>query len=216
MKAEERDLILDLFERIRATPSRDNDPEAERLIRDAVARDPNSPYVLVQTVLVQEEALRRADERIRQLEASNTGSAGREPRSFLGSRTPADTLGGGSVPTTGARQRERAGREVRDERARAQASGGSFLSNALATASGVAGGMLLAESIRSLFGGGHGQGLFGGAGEAKAAEADKSATEKHGQSTDSAAEDPAQVQDAEFEQEDDYESDYGWDDPFEI
>lgn len=109
MRPEERQLVLDLFDRISAAPSHDNDPDAEQLIRDAVARDPNSPYVLVQTVLVQEEVLRRADERIRQLESSTAVSGSRGPRSFLdsGSRAGQD-MSSGSVPDAGTRPRDSA------------------------------------------------------------------------------------------------------------
>ena len=54
MQAEERDLIIGLFDRLRPFDSQPRDPEAERLIADGVARQPSTPYLLTQTVLVQD------------------------------------------------------------------------------------------------------------------------------------------------------------------
>lgn len=206
MKAEERDLILGLFDRVAATSTQENDREAEQLIREEIARNPNAAYVLVQSVLVQEEALRRADERIKQLENARV-QAMAEPssRSFLGA---GPALDGGSVPTTGRRQRAEAPPSLAGtDDARRQNSGwssGSFLSNALSTAGGVAGGMLLADSIRGLFGGSESGSLFG-----KPAEASTPTAENNNEPDNKvAAEDAAQdaAQDA------DYDSEYDWDD----
>src|SRR6185369_12308956 len=78
MTPEERQLVDGLFARIRANPPAERDPEAERMIRDMIARDPNAAYAMVQLTLVQEHALRLADERIRQLEqAAPPPSSGR-------------------------------------------------------------------------------------------------------------------------------------------
>src|SRR6476620_8428778 len=44
------------------------DPDAVRAINEGLARAPNALYPLVQTALVQDEALKRADARIRELE----------------------------------------------------------------------------------------------------------------------------------------------------
>ena len=43
-------------------------PDAVRAINDGLQRAPNALYPLVQTALVQDEALKRADARIRELE----------------------------------------------------------------------------------------------------------------------------------------------------
>ena len=111
MRPEERELIQDLFDRIGATTTESTDRDADRLIRDAVARNPNAPYVLVQTVLLQEEALRRADERIRELQEVQAASDDRGSRSFLDSardsgRRFGQSGGGGSVPNAGVRQND--------------------------------------------------------------------------------------------------------------
>src|SRR6476620_10242431 len=44
------------------------DPDAVRAINEGLKRAPNALYPLVQTTLVQDEALKRADARIRELE----------------------------------------------------------------------------------------------------------------------------------------------------
>ena len=100
MTPEERRLVIELFDRLATLEDAQRDPEAERLVKDGLRQAPNAPYALVQTVLVQDEALRRANARIRELE----GGAEAPPRdtSFLGSMR--DTLLGsrearGSVPS---------------------------------------------------------------------------------------------------------------------
>jgi uncharacterized protein len=68
MTPEERNLVIELFDRLAPLEDAQRDPEAERLIRDGLRQAPNAPYALVQTLLVQDEALKRADARIRQLD----------------------------------------------------------------------------------------------------------------------------------------------------
>src|SRR5215471_7244863 len=83
MQPQERDLITGLFGRLQPFESQARDPEAEALIREGVQRQPASPYLLVQTALVQEQALKAAQERIADLEAQVGAAAA--PSSFLGS-----------------------------------------------------------------------------------------------------------------------------------
>ena len=68
MTPEERDLIAGLAERLRTADKNPKDREAEQFIRDIVAQQPSAPYLLVQTVLVQEHALTNAQTRIAALE----------------------------------------------------------------------------------------------------------------------------------------------------
>jgi uncharacterized protein len=67
MTPEERNLVIGLFDRLAALEDAQRDPEAERLIKNGLRQGPNAFYALVQTVLVQDEALERADARIREL-----------------------------------------------------------------------------------------------------------------------------------------------------
>src|SRR4051812_21577459 len=101
MTPQERQQIAELFDRLASLEGKPRDVEAERVIAEGVGRAPHALYPLVQTVLVQDEALRAADARIRELE----GGGAPEPQGgFLD--TMRDSLFGrrdeprrGSVPS---------------------------------------------------------------------------------------------------------------------
>jgi uncharacterized protein len=146
MQSQERELITGLFGRLQPFETQPRDNEAEALIKDLAARQPAAPYLLVQTVLVQEQALKAAQERIAELEAK----AGAAPAAsgFLGSAPRIGPWGApaappASVPST---------RSPLQAAVAPQQGGGGFLRTAMATAAGVAGGALLFEGIRSLMG----------------------------------------------------------------
>ena len=86
MTPEERSLVTDLFDRLARLEESPRDREAERLIQDGLRQAPNATYALVQTALIQDEALKRADGRIRELEAQL--GAGTEPARGGASRRP--------------------------------------------------------------------------------------------------------------------------------
>jgi len=69
MTPQERQLIDDLFDRVSKLESTPRDPEAMAAIAQGLRRAPNAVYALVQTVLVQDEALKHANSRIQELEA---------------------------------------------------------------------------------------------------------------------------------------------------
>src|SRR5829696_4218954 len=69
MTPQERQLIDDLFDRLAKLESAKRDPEAMLAIMQGLRNAPNAVYALVQTTLVQDEALKRADMRIQELEA---------------------------------------------------------------------------------------------------------------------------------------------------
>jgi uncharacterized protein len=166
MTPEERNLVIELFDRLATLEDAQRDPEAERLIRDGLRQAPNAPYALVQTVLVQDEALKRADARIRELEGSAGADTAPHDASFLGgvreslfgrregrgsvpSVRPAETAPGvSSAWRTGSPAAGPAGAPM----APPMAGGGSFLGTAAAAAAGVIGGSLLLDSIRSMMG----------------------------------------------------------------
>ena len=70
MTPQERQLIDDLFDRLAKLESAKRDPEAMSAIMQGLRNAPNAVYALVQTTLVQDEALKRADMRIQELEAA--------------------------------------------------------------------------------------------------------------------------------------------------
>jgi hypothetical protein len=182
MTPEERQLLAGLFDRTRAASANPRDKEAEAFIAEALREQPYATYLLAQAVIVQDQALGAANEklqqleaRVKELEAAQASSGG----SFLGG-----LFGGGrpaaptSVPSAGAapvaspspwgRQQNPAPAVQQGGAPQyAQPSpwqgqpqqggmpgvggGGGFLKGALGAAAGVAGGMLLANSISSLF-----------------------------------------------------------------
>ncbi|HWV54939.1 DUF2076 domain-containing protein [Pseudorhodoplanes sp.] len=183
MTPQERELVDDLFERLATLERNPREADAEEAIRAGLRKAPNATYALVQTVLLQEEALRQANERIRELEAAPPQQQG--GGGFLDSMRDA-VFGGnsappGSVPSVGGRPMgvpggfPRAGDQSQAqggapyqqqaEPAHAGGAGGSFLGTAAAAAAGVIGGTLLMNSLKGMFGGdqahAHGLGNLG-------------------------------------------------------
>jgi len=160
MTPQERQLVDDLFARLASLETAPRDADAVRAIQDGLRQAPNAVYALVQTVLVQDEALKRADERIRQLEGGAEGAAPGggfldQMRDALMGRS--DQSPRGSVPSTGSRwgqpQPAPASSPMAAQAAPAPGErGGSFLGTAAAAAAGVIGGSLLMNSIGSMFG----------------------------------------------------------------
>lgn len=164
MQQQERELIAGLFGRLQPFESQPRDPEAEALIKESIARQAASPYLLVQTVLVQEQALKAAQERIAELEAK--ASQASPSASFLGSAPKIGPWGSAqaqsapqpSVPPTvpptvpSSRSPLQAALSPQQPMGMMGGGGGGFLRTALTTAAGVAGGALLFEGIRNLMG----------------------------------------------------------------
>jgi hypothetical protein len=68
MSPEERQLLTGLFDRVRGAGSNPRDKEAEAFINDAVRALPFAPYLLAQTVIVQDQALQAANQRLQELD----------------------------------------------------------------------------------------------------------------------------------------------------
>jgi hypothetical protein len=166
MTPQERQLIDDLFDRLARLETAPRDAAAERAIADGLARAPRAIYPLVQTVLVQDEVLKRADARIRELTGEDAG----EPASggFLDSMRQA--LTGRTIATSvpNVRPNTSPGPDPRWNSggtfgaAAPPSTGNSFLGTAAASAAGVIGGALLLNSIGSMFGH-HGSNAFAAA-----------------------------------------------------
>ena len=73
MTPQEQELVNELFDRLAKLESNPRDPSAERLIADGLRQAPHAVYALVQTTLVQDEALKRANARIEELQAQTAG-----------------------------------------------------------------------------------------------------------------------------------------------
>jgi len=93
-------MVDDLFDRLSKVEAAPRDPDAAAAIAQGLRMAPNAVYALVQTVLVQDEALKRANARIQELEAEGAGEQ-RQSGGFLDSMR--ETIFGqgqprGSVP----------------------------------------------------------------------------------------------------------------------
>ena len=174
MTPQEQQLVDELFDRLAQVENNPRDPDADRIIANGVRRAPHAMYALVQTALVMDEALKRANARIEELQAQ----VGDQPPpqqggSFLDSMRDA-VLGRhelrGSVPNVRTQATQPSSAAPAPYRSQAGypqqtppypagpgmgpafGSGGSFLGTAASTAAGVIGGGLLLNSIRSMFG----------------------------------------------------------------
>lgn len=176
MTPQEKDLITALLSRLQQAANRPRDPEADALIGQAMRDQPDAPYFLVQTVLIQDMSLSEAQRRISELEralAAAKAAPAAAPTSFLGdARRSAPPAGPWSAPApaTGpvwtqstasppAQPTMMAPPAVAPWAVPGASSG--FLQQAMATAAGVAGGALLFEGIQSMFGPHYGSMLGG-------------------------------------------------------
>jgi hypothetical protein len=102
MTPHETALVTILLERLKKTISPDKDSEAETLIRQTTAEQPDAAYHLVQTVLIQDLSLHVAGSRIVELEKSlaEATTVAFLPRSFLGGfPTPSDQVSKAAIPS---------------------------------------------------------------------------------------------------------------------
>ncbi len=173
MTPEERQMLEGLFDRVKQAANAPRDPEAEQLILQAVQAQPYAPYLLAQAVIIQDEGLKAAANRIQELEAEleqARAQAQRPSGGFLGGlfgggapAAPARSASG--IPSFGGQQRAPFQQQPSGPWGGQQGAfggrpgpfgggqpgaGGSFLKGALATAAGVAGGALLFSGIQSM------------------------------------------------------------------
>lgn len=85
MNPQERQLVDELFDRLAKLEGAPRDPDAAAAIAEGLRKAPNAIYPLVQTVLLQDEALKRANAHIEQLEASHAQQQQQSSGSFLDS-----------------------------------------------------------------------------------------------------------------------------------
>jgi uncharacterized protein len=167
MDHQDRQAIEQLFDKIAQMEGQAGAPDGQAadFIRSQIARRPNAPYYMAQTIVVQEQALNAAQGRIQQLEhelASRPAGGG----GFL-----SGLFGGGQArpqphqpyqPQHGMSPHTAPGMGGMMGGMAQQRGGGGFLAGAAQTAMGVAGGVLLGNMIA---------GAFSGGDEAKAADA---------------------------------------------
>jgi hypothetical protein len=185
MTPQEQKMLDDLMARVDGTRLDEKDPEAAQRIEEWSRSNPDAPYILAQTVLVQNYALEQAKAQIQNLQqvAQHPALAQSKPASFLGGlfghkdeprpqpAQPQQQPGYTPVPQYAAPQQYGQPGYPPPAYGAPQGGGSSFLRSAATTAAGVAAGALAFEGIESLmhgfghaagFGGGYGFGDFGG------------------------------------------------------
>jgi hypothetical protein len=148
MTEQERQLLNNLLNNLVATPSGQKDPQADDMIRRALARKPDAAYLLVQRTLLQDIALQNAQSRIDALEQQL-----RQAQPISDSRTSSGSFLGGaggwnqSYPQP---QQNWSAPPTTTSTTQPNAFSG-FLKSAATTAAGVAGGALLFQGLENLF-----------------------------------------------------------------
>ncbi|MDY0924822.1 DUF2076 domain-containing protein [Enterobacter sp. CFBP8995] len=162
MQSEEQQLIENLFSRLKQaeTQSGPRDAGAEQLIKQHLQNQPGAPYYMSQAILIQEAALKKLNAQVTDLEnrlaqAQQQQAPQQSSGGFLSS-----LFGGGSRP---AAQRQPAwgnpppqpqqqyAPPPQQQYAAPAARGTGFLGGALQTAVGVAGGVVMADMLTSMF-----------------------------------------------------------------
>ncbi|MFI8319715.1 DUF2076 domain-containing protein [Kosakonia cowanii] len=155
MQYDEQQLINGLFQRLKQAEQQNGqrDAQAQRQIADLVKQQPAAPYYMAQSMLIQEAALKRLQARVQELENQLAQQQSQQPSgggSFLsglfgGNRNqpvqPAQNWGAPPVqqPQQYASPAPTASR------------GSGFMAGALQTAAGVAGGVVIADMLTSMF-----------------------------------------------------------------
>ncbi|WP_343183221.1 DUF2076 domain-containing protein [Buchnera aphidicola (Neophyllaphis podocarpi)] len=173
MHNEEISLIKNLFYRLKEAEINSNsrDQSAEKIIKNLLDNQPNSPYYMIQTILIQEEAIKKLNAKINLLEnkiissKSKTNNKGFFSNIFGRNNNENDTLNNkqyspnnlinteNNTPTLQSSDVSNSSfvRNPRGVSSIAGSNNNSFLGNALQTATGVAGGVVMANMLTSLF-----------------------------------------------------------------
>ena len=146
MDTNERQLIDGLFDRLQQVDgqAQPRDGGAEQLIRQQIAAMSAAPYYMAQAILVQEQALAAAQQRIEDLERE---AAERPAGGFLGGLFGAPSRPAAPRPAMAPRMPTAAAGRPGGPWG---GGGGGFMAGAMQTAMGVAGGMLVANAIGSM------------------------------------------------------------------
>lgn len=159
MNTQERDQLQQFLQQLTEVKLSSKDTEADSLIREAIARQPDAAYLLIQRSLLQDQALRTAQTQIAELQNQlQRQAASPAGGGFLNDNpwaTPSSS--DNRVPGTSQYQmpnRPAAGMNYAPAAAPNQGPGfgSSFLGNVATTAAGVVAGSFLFQGIESLLG----------------------------------------------------------------
>ncbi|WP_158783362.1 DUF2076 domain-containing protein [Pantoea sp. BAV 3049] len=164
MQSEEQQLIESLFGRLKQaeTQSGPRDASAERLIQQQLQQQPGAPYYMAQAIIIQEAAMKQLNNRVSELEAKLAQSQQQQPQQSSGGflsglfgggqrqqpQQPQQSSPWGSAP---AQQQPAYSAPPAAAPAAAPSATRGFLGGALQTAVGVAGGVVMADMLTSMF-----------------------------------------------------------------
>lgn len=178
MTPQERDVISGIFDKLKSASNQPRDPEAEKLIAEKITAQPYAPYAMAQAVYVQEQALLNLQQQVETLQAQ-VGELQNQPQAPQGGflsgifggkpQTSVPATGPGSgrpigLPPGFAQGGTQPAPSLQAQPMQPQAPagpwggaqqrpGGGFLQTAMATAAGVAGGVVLGNVLMNAFGG---------------------------------------------------------------
>ncbi|GAA4161676.1 hypothetical protein GCM10022286_19640 [Gryllotalpicola daejeonensis] len=153
MDTNDRRLIDDLAQEIAKAQPVTKDAEAEQLIAQRIAAQPDAVYLLTQAVLLQQEGLRQAQAQVQNLQAQLQNLQAQQRRQQSGGGGLFSGLfGGGGFGQPQAPQYA-SPQYAPQQPYYAQRGSSSFLAQAASSAVGIAGGLFLFEGISNLFGG---------------------------------------------------------------
>ncbi|MEN0577621.1 hypothetical protein SAMN05216563_102244 [Phytobacter palmae] len=158
MQNEEQRLIEGLFQRLKQAEQQSGtrDGQADRLIAEFVRQQPSAPYYMAQSILIQEAALKRLHAQIQDLQ-NEVASLKNSQQSGNGSFLSSLFGGGKSQPQqpannwNNAPQQQPPQQQAAPTYAQPASRAGGFMAGALQTAAGVAGGVVLADMLTSMF-----------------------------------------------------------------
>ncbi|WP_295164667.1 DUF2076 domain-containing protein [uncultured Buchnera sp.] len=160
MKDEEKNLIENLFHRLKKTElnSSERDDTADALIQNLVKKQPYSSYYMVQTILIQETAIKKMSLKIEELKNQisllNSDQMKKKP-SFLSNFLKKDPASQSESYDNKIWKKDQNTLESCNTNIPTSSTvttrNSGFLKNALQTATGVAGGMILGNMLMNIF-----------------------------------------------------------------
>ncbi|CAK6495665.1 hypothetical protein PANNVG_02685 [Pantoea sp. Nvir] len=161
MYSQEHQLIEGLFSRLKQAESQTGprDAAAEQLIKEHLQQQPGAPYYMAQAILIQEAAMKKLNDRITELENRLAQQQQQQPQQQSSGGFLSSLFGGGSrqQPPAPVQQPQQQAWNNAPQQPQynnapaAPARGTGFLGGALQTAVGVAGGVVMADMLTSLF-----------------------------------------------------------------
>jgi len=163
MQSEEKKLIENLFDRLQKTEAKypNKNKLADELISNSLKNQPNSPYYIIQTILIQEVAIKKLNEQIIELKnkiSDLESLADKKEPSFLSGlfrRSPSNIMK--TEQHSGVSNHEKTitanqnPEGILNTNNTAKSNAISFIGNALQTAAGVTGGILMGNALLNLF-----------------------------------------------------------------